>query len=146
MNKKTNHRTLLTIRRPGGKTEQVEAPVAGLANDERLQQKAIKDTKAAGRGDILSFESIWDESTMPLADERECLVLAYGLALDRWHETGSAAIYATMGGAARQSNPALKSSMNAAAKALDNFDAAHPEIKKAIDLDQQRMTDRAMEL
>lgn len=149
MDKKTNYRTLLTIRRPGGEleqVEQVEAPIAGLANDEQTQQRAIRDTKAVGRGDILSFESIWDESPMSLAEERDCLVLNYSRALDSWGESGSAAIYATIGGAAKQVDPALKNSMDTAKKALDVFDAAHPEIKRAIDLDQKHMNERAMEL
>lgn len=50
---------LLTIRRPNGEIEKVEATPGGMkAINDKIFAQLVKANKAAGRGDVLSYQNV----------------------------------------------------------------------------------------
>jgi len=52
---------LMTVKRPNGKIEQVEAQPCGFkVIDDKMFNQLVEATKKSGRGDLLSYENIYE--------------------------------------------------------------------------------------
>jgi hypothetical protein len=136
--------TRITVRRPNGDIEVVMQ--RGKYYSATEQRKAIEATRAAGRGEILSFEVV--EADEPVATEQERL------------RRERRDLAATVRGAVEDSDAAFEDAharedvrawdikrrydgiVKAARAALEDFDDRHPEIIEAIRAEQRERTER----
>ncbi len=140
--KQVNARTLVTVKRPCGTIEKVEHQNVMLSSIKQYQQEAIKQTRAAGRGEILSFERICDEVPMSLEEERKELIFERASKIDRWYSARERDFGRDIGFIESRK---LQAAMEKAEKAVEDFDLAHPEIIAAIKKAKSDAADRWVE-
>lgn len=73
---KENYHTIVTVKRPNGEIEIVKNPNTSIAKYKDYQAEVIKQTKAAGRGDILKFELGYEERDATWRDMHPMLLAA----------------------------------------------------------------------
>ena len=86
MKTKTTEHLKIKVKRPNGEIETVikTENVRFLGTNKQAQAKAIKDTREAGRGDVLSFDIIEVQVPMTLEEQRQELMWDVSAAWDRW--------------------------------------------------------------
>lgn len=129
--------TRITVRRPDGEIETVMQD--GKFYTHATRRKMVEATKAAGRGDILSFEEVVPEPTLEQT-RRNLVASIRGLidesdaAFERAHEREDVMAW--------PSKIKADAKVEEARRALTDFDAAHPEIVAAIRGEQRERAER----
>lgn len=135
----TQSGTRITIRRPNGETEIVFRASEFYTT---ARQQLMRDaTRKAGRGEIVSFETI--SPARSLESQRRDLVAAVQGWADEVQYTG--AVAADSDGASAipwQRRDGAIDRLQQAERELAAFDTAHPEIVAAIRAERQAATER----
>jgi hypothetical protein len=129
--------TRITVRRPGGEIETVMQE--GKYFTQVVKRKMTEATRAAGRGEILSFEEIAPEAT--LEEQRRDLVASIRGLIDE-SDAAFERAHAREDVMAWEIKRRHDARVDEARRALTDFDAAHPEIIAAIRAEQQERTER----
>jgi len=68
--KTTDRKVQITVKRPNGQIEKILNDNLAFATSKQIQDKVIKATKEAGKGDILSFELVEIEREMTASEAK----------------------------------------------------------------------------
>jgi len=126
----------MQIERPNGNIEEVIAEVPFGIDWETFKRESTRQTKEAGRGQIMSFEQI-----VPLKKQRKHLAAD----IQMWVETAQYQHSKAISQGQRPDTSNADKKAKEAAEALREFDAKHPEIKAEIDREDREKTEKLMQ-
>lgn len=124
---RTEQKLKITVKRPGGAIETVIKTdnVVFLGKNKIAQKQVIDATKAAGKGDVLSFEIIEEQIPLTLEEQRQDLVYTIGGLIDAQDAAIERDYNRDIG---FHESAKFDSKINVAREELAKFDEAHPHI------------------
>ena len=129
----------ITIRRPNGQVETLCHPKVSQMT-QAVWDQFCRAMATGGRGEGLSYENLSEEIPLTLEEQRKELVWDLSAARDRSEDAAQRAHASSVGRGLRNAAEAVE----AAEKALAEFDAAHPEIREAIEAKRAAEAKRRM--